>query len=322
MRVLYLLALFLPLVTCRVTPLLVASLKLVRGLKQEINPSNLAVHNVTSVTNMLKKLITDCSSDAYLIINLPGLTYQDLTTVNKDQWPFLRKYLYMASTLVGLPRVEANLDLDFLEQYIINTCEAETVNVFQSHEEVVDYYDVRTRVIRMDLAPLSENDEDIRTSQIYDCDQLIRKILRKLPSPHYSIIFTSLNPGVIHPIPKHIMQQDPDSFEIFSDILNDPINNQEVEKNDRFHKVEPDLNPIRHSNDKYIRNKKKDEIHLFDYELWTKNEKLVTTIFVMVVSLFMMKIVSFLKALKQKFLEYNQNKAKKGIITSTDKKKD
>ncbi|RCK63877.1 Protein BIG1 [Candida viswanathii] len=321
MRVLYLLALLLPLVTCRIAPVLVASHKLVRGLKQEINPSHLAVHNVTSVTNMLKKLITDCSSDAYLIVNLPGLTYQDMTTANKDNWPFLRKYLYMASTLVGLPRVQSTLDLDFLEQYIINNCDAETVNVFQSHEEVVEYYDVRTRVIRMDLAPLSNEDYDVRVTQIYDCDQLLRKIIRKLPSPHYSIIFTSLEPGVIHPVPKSAMEKDPDSFQIFSDILHDPRNNKEVEKNDRFHKVEPNLNPIRNSNDKYIRNKKKDEIHLFDYELWAKNEKLITTIFVMIVSIFMMKIIAFFKALKQKISEYKENKNKKGIITN-DKKKD
>lgn len=321
MRILYLLLLFISLATCRTTPLLVASHKLVRGLKQEIDPSNLAVHNATSVTNMLKKLITDCSSDAYLIVNLPGLTYQDLTTANKDNWPFLRKYLYMASTLVGLPRVQSTLDLDFLEQYIINNCEAETVNVFQSHEEVVDYYDVRTRVIRIDLAPLSNEDYDLRINQIYDCDQLLRKILRKLPSPHYSIIFTSLDPGTIHPVPNIVMQKDPSSFEIFSDILNDPVNNQEVEKNDRFHKVEPNLNPIRHSNDKYMRNKKKDEIHLFDYELWAKNEKLISTILVMIISIFMMKIISFFKSLKQRIAEYRENKNKKGIIT-TDKKKD
>ena len=92
-------------------------------------------------------------------------------------------------------------------------------------------------------------------------------------------------------------------------------------KNDRFHKVEPNWNPIRDSNDRYYRNKKKDEIHLFDYELWEKNEKLITTIFVMVLSLFMMKIISFFNYLKQKIIQKKQQKSKRGIIAD-DKKLD
>ena len=74
--------------------MLVASHKLVRGLKEEINPSNTLPHNVTSVTNMLK-LITECSSDAYLLINQPGLTYADLTTERKIIGHFKELLVYV-----------------------------------------------------------------------------------------------------------------------------------------------------------------------------------------------------------------------------------
>ncbi|KAI5951287.1 BIG1 [Candida jiufengensis] len=267
------LLLLLPFISCsQLAPLLIASHKLVPDLKTEVSESNIETHNVTSVTNLIKKLVTQCSSDAYLIVDVPGLTYQDLTDKQKDRWPFLINYLYMSSTIVGLPRVEPGLDLGHIEEYIINTCEAETIS-----NELDDYYDIRTRVIRLtDSNP----------------DELMRKILRKLPSPHYTIILTSTSPGFTHPIPDSVMERQPQNFEIFNDIVNNPKHNGGVEKNDRFHKVEPNWNPIRDSNERYKTNKKKDEIHLFDYELWTKNEKLIITIFIMLITLAFLKIHS------------------------------
>ncbi|KAG7663638.1 BIG1 [[Candida] subhashii] len=274
-------------------------------------------HNITSVTNLIKREITQCSSDVYLIINQPGLTYQDLTSFEKDNWYFLRKYTYMASTGIGIPRIEGTLDLDYIENYIIKTCEAEVINVFhESEDEVVDYFDTRKRVIRVDLGDLPTEG---RGHEIQKHDELLRKIMRKVPSPHYTIILTSTEPGITHPVPAIHMEQSPDRFEIFYDIFSDPKNSGEFEKNDRFHSVEPDWNNARHSNDRYIQNKKKDEIHLFDYELWTKNEKLITTIFVMIVSLFMMKTLSFLNNLKKRIMERKLNK--KRVILPTDKMK-
>ncbi|EGW30887.1 uncharacterized protein SPAPADRAFT_62789 [Spathaspora passalidarum NRRL Y-27907] len=301
------------LASASLAPLLVASHKLVPGLKQLINPSNIEPHNVTSVTNLLKKLVTECSSDAYLIVNQPGLTYQDLITANKDHWPMLRKYLYMSSTTVGIPRIDGVIDLQFLQDYIVNTCEAEVINVWNEDEgEVVDYFDIRKRVIRIDLGELPTGSE--RNLEILNHDELLRKILRKLPSPHYTIILTSDSPGVIHPVPGVHMAEFPDRFEIFNDIINDPMHSREIEKNNNFHSVEPNWNPIRNSNDRYIRNKHNDEVHLLDYDLWTKNEKLISTLIVMILSIFMMKILQFFNYLKKRIVSYKQNKNTKGII--------
>ncbi|KAI5954119.1 BIG1 [Candida margitis] len=307
MNFLALLAL-LPFAASSFAPLLVASHKLVPGLQSEINESNLKPHNVTSVTNMLKKLITQCSSDAYVIVDQPGLTYEDLTDRNKGNWPFLINYLYMSSTIVGLPRVDSGLDLDFIEDYIISTCDAETINVWHDDDnEVTDYFDVRTRVIKVTLSPITGD----RGAHLREHDELIRKILRKLPSPHYTIILTSTDPGMTHPVPGFIMSDRPDNFEIFNDIVNSPKHNGGVEKNDRFHKVKPNWNPARNTNERYITNRKKDEVHLFDYDLWVKNEKLVTTVLVMILSLFMLKTLSVIQSIKQRFTKQRIPMSKK-----------
>ncbi|CAI5756403.1 unnamed protein product [Candida verbasci] len=184
----------------RLAPLLIASHRLV-----DVKSS--------SPTDIIREIVTQCSSDAYIIINQPGLVYTDLTTEKKDDWPMLRKYLYMSSTIIGLPRVPV-LDLDYIEKYIISTCDAETIS------GDIEYYDIRKRVIRLD----TEN-----------TDEMIRKVLRKLPSPHYTIILTSTEPGYYHPLPEYNEVHD-----IFHDILSTHKN---IEKNDRFHNIEPNWNP-------------------------------------------------------------------------------
>ncbi|KAK6459113.1 uncharacterized protein RJT20DRAFT_124276 [Scheffersomyces xylosifermentans] len=297
-------------------PVLVASHKLVAGLRSEIKSDNISPHNTTSVTNLIKKLISKCSSDEYIIVNQPGLTLEDLTVKHADNWGFLRKYLTLASTVIGLPFVEEPLDLPFLEKYVIRNCQAEVISVDDDREEeVTPYYDTRTRVIRINLSPLPSPEEG-RYEVIREHDELIRKILRKLPSPHYTIILTGDTPSFTEPVPNFVIEENPNNFEIFNDIVNDPARAAEVERNDQFHKVEPHWIDYRHTNERYLRNKQRDEIHLFNNELWVKYEKLVTTITVMVLSLFMMKIISFFNAIKARVAE---KRSKKGLIGVTKK---
>ncbi|CAK9435667.1 uncharacterized protein LODBEIA_P03940 [Lodderomyces beijingensis] len=308
------LALLIPFITCGITPVLIASHKLVPNLNTEISDSNINPHNTSSVTNLLKKLVTQCSSDAYLIVDQPGLTYKDLTKSKGENWPYLRNYLYMSSSIVGLPKVDTGIDWDYIEKYIIKTCDAETLRVHQG--EAADYYDIRTRVIRMTLDPLPDVN---REQAIREHDQLIRKNLRKLPSPHYTLILTSSNPGIVHPVPEFVARRNPENFEIFSDIVHDAQHNGGVEKNDRFHKPEPNWNSVRDSNGRYFENKKKDELHLFDSELWAKNEKLVTTVLVMVLSLFMIKTFSVVNSIKRKVIEWRTPSS--GGYIAMDKKR-
>ncbi|CAK7895671.1 protein Big1p [[Candida] anglica] len=275
-------------------PIIVASHKLVPGLG-EIEKDDEDMISSDSMTNMIKQLITECSSDVYVIVNSPGLRLEDIRESEKENWPHTRKYLHMASTVKAYPWVDSPLDLQYLEKYIIKTCQAETINVLnQDDNEVNEYIDVRTRVIKVQLNELS-NDPNERVHSVRGNDELLRKILRKLPSPHYTLIITSDTPSEYHPIPNIIIQENPKNFEIFNDIVNDPLREIEVERNNNFHKVEPIWSPPRHTNDRYLRNKKKDEIHVFDFELWQKNEKLIMTILMMIIGLIFIKFTSIVK---------------------------
>lgn len=273
-------------VAVMVAPVLVASHLLVKGLKDELEHDNSRVHLANAATNMLKKLVTECSSDVYLLVNQPGLRYTDLQDSKKLLWPFIQKYLTLASTVVGLPRVNEGLDLDYLENYIVKTCDAEIISVMAEDEnEVNKYIDIRKRVIRVELGPLPE-DEDPRNEAIAHHDELIRRILRKAPSPHYTIVLTSTTTSNIHPIPPGVIEQDMGAYEIFDEVVNSPWRQQEVERNDRFKEVRPDWNEDRNTVGRYLRNRQKDEVHLFrGNDVWQQREKLVATFAVMVMGL-------------------------------------
>lgn len=312
-RLVFLLAIASLVASFNAVPVLVASHRLVRGLKDELKGNG--PQSPELVTNLVKRLVTECSSDEYLVINQPGLVLEDMTIKEADNWLFLRRYLSMASSVVGIPWVRGTLDLNFIEQYIISTCHAETMNVVHDDDqEVGTYIDTRTRVIKVDLSELPPRSEmEMRNSVIQEHDELIRRIIRKLPSPHYTIILTSDKLEHVHPIPDVVITSNPNKYQIFSDIINDPSRDKEVERNDKFHKsVEPYWAPDRNTINRYMENKMKDEIHFFDYDLWTKNEKLVLTIIIMILTLFTFQLTKLMKTLTE-----NLFKRDEGLITHT-----
>lgn len=281
-------------------PIVVASHKLVPQLKSEVKPG-LHAQDPLDVTNMLKKLVTECLSDVYMLLNVPGLQQHDLVDNKLAQWPHLERYLHMASTVAGFPWVDGTVDMPFLEKYIVKTCKAETIQVYESEAEVQQYADVRKRVVKVDLAPLPEaGDERLRA--LHDTDDLIRKILRKLPSPHYTIIITSDQTLPVHPIPDFALEEFPEQFGVFHSILADPRRDEEVERNNyMYREVEPQWNENLDPMLRYLERKKRDEIHLFDYDLWKKKERLVTTVVLMVFTLFAVQTLSFGRWVKRRF---------------------
>lgn len=272
-------------------PVLLGSHKLVRGLKLEIQQPNTKTQNPESVTNMLKKLVTECSSDVYVLIDLPGLESADLTLSKEANWPNLVRYLHMSSSVVGLPWVEGALDLAFLEKYTVRTCKAEMVVVHENEDELEQYRDTRKRVIKMDLNELPAG-QPARDQAIRETDDLIRKILRKIPSPHYTILLTLSKQSTVHPVPEFAIEELPDHFEIFNDIVNDPRRKEELERNNYLYQdVEPYWNENRDPSVVHAQKIKNDEVHLFDYELWEQNEKLVIVVAMMAASLFVVKVL-------------------------------
>lgn len=287
-------------------PFLLASHKLVRGLKDEILQPNTQSQDPVQVTNLVKKAVTECSLDAYILVNVPGLTYSDMLASKKNEWRHTQNYLHMASSLVALPWVEGTLDLGFLEEYVVRTCKAESIRVFGSEDDLAQYIDTRKRVIRVEANPIPDGPE--RNQALADVDDLIRKILRKVPSPHYMLLITADEPKGVHPVPEIAIANMPELFEIFHDVVNDPRRAEEVERNSYLYQdVEPFWNDAPDPTELYLQKKRRDEVHVFDAQLWQKNEKLVATVAVMVASLAFMQTLSFGRWLKQKLV---QNKHK------------
>lgn len=282
-------------------PFLVASHKLVAGLKSEVLQPNTKTQDPANVTNMLKKLVSECSSDVYLILNIPGLEAADMLQSREENWPHLVKYLHMASSVVGLPWMEGLLDLHFLEKYITRTCATETINVvLESDDEVVQYLDTRKRIIKVEFNPLPPPGPE-RQISLRENDDLIRRILRKVPLPHYTIIVTLTVMSPVHPIPQFALEETPEQFELFHSIVNDERREEEVERNNYLYAdTEPVWNENMDAHSLYLARKKKDQIHFFNHELWKKNEKLVTTVAVMVASVFLVQTISVVKWVQHK----------------------
>lgn len=272
-------------------PVLLGSHRLVKGLFSEIDRPNTKTQLPENVTNMLKKLVTECSSDVYVLVDVPGLEASDMARNKQGNWPNIVKYLHMSSTVVGLPWMEGSIDLSFLEKYIVRTCKAETIVVHESELEVEQYRDIRKRVIKMDLKELPSSQPE-RDQAIRGVDDLIRKVLRKLPSPHYTILVTLSQQAGVHPIPEFALEEMPDAFEIFNDIINDPRREEELERNNYLYQdAEPYWNENMDPHLVYVSRKKQDEIHFFDFELWEKNEHLVLLVAAMVVTLLVVKVL-------------------------------
>lgn len=273
------------------SPALVLSHKLVPDLALEVEKPYTKHQDPQNVTNMIKKLVTECSSDIYLLVNIPGLTSAEMTGNKEHIWPNVIKYIHMSSSVVGVPWVDGPLDFQFLENYIIKTCKAEAVNVHFDAHEMPKYIDTRKRVVHADLSPLPE-DRELRYATIRHIDELIGEILRKAPSPHYTIVILLDVLSPVHPIPQFALDESPERFEIFYDLI--LSRKQEVERNNyMYNDVEPYWNHNGDPMKAYLERRKKDEIHFFNYELWQKNEKLISTIALMIATLFVMKIFAF-----------------------------
>lgn len=278
-------------------PVLYGSHSVVPGLREEVKYPFIQKQDPQSVTNMLKKSITECSSDAYLIVNIPGLENIDMIDRRQELWRNLVKYMHMLSTLIGMPWVEGTLDLLFLEAYITRTCSAETISLNEEEDVFAEYVDTRKRIIRIEFNPLPPAGPE-RDLAILAIDEMIDKVLKRIPSPHYSFLITSSTTSTIHPIPEVALENSPQGFELFYRIVNDPRREEEVERHVRLKGLsKPQWNEDKDPMSIYLEKRKKDQVVLFDYELWSKNEKLVTTIAAMVISLFAVKTLGVAKKL-------------------------
>lgn len=264
-------------------PVLLASHRVVPRLKHELQLPETDVQSLHDVTNMLRRLVTECLLDIYLLVNVPGLEHSDLIDAKHHLWPNLLRYLHMASTVVAVPWMEDTLELRYLETYIQKTCKADAAHV-ASLDDVADYIDTRTRVFRLEHNPLpvgAGRDECLKR-----VDESIRDMLRKAPSPHYTILVTSDVPLAVHPLPAGALDDMPDYFIPFYGIVGDPRRAADTERNQHMYgNAEPVWHEKRDPTAAYLERRQQDEVHLFSYTLWKKHQRLVTTVLLMALSL-------------------------------------
>lgn len=109
---------------------------------------------IERLNEVTKKLVEPCSSDAYVLVNHPGLTLEDLQ--DPSSFTFLRTYMLMSSTLGAIPRAEKPIDFEKLEMFANSRCGVLSVEV-NGLQEAPTYIDTRTRFIKVNLPRLPDD---------------------------------------------------------------------------------------------------------------------------------------------------------------------
>ncbi len=238
-----------------------------------------------TLQTLTRRLIAPCSSNAYLLVNQPGLRLSDLDDLNlrekRDIFTNFRGYLDHASTKLTIPNIEDDGLLDFksLEKYIIRNCQAEFVLVEEDPDHLQDYLDTRKRVIRVNLPELPEN-EYLRKEILKENDELLRDVIRKIPTPYHSIYYTSLSPSTeFEDIKWNISPSDSEiPNHIFSDITGTKASRLEIEKNK--HESNEEQKPYFPPRRTHLL-KHEESPTLFDRKLIMENGNVIVGIFTM-----------------------------------------
>ncbi|QLL33157.1 hypothetical protein HG536_0E00670 [Torulaspora globosa] len=187
-----------------------------------------------------RQLLAYCNSDAYVFINLPGITIDDFSEYKKE-FTSLQRYIHSASTAVSFDRVDTPSNATFSEliEYVSDQCRIDRFLVIEGDaaDGYEPYIDAAGRILRIDFLMLPE-DQDLRRQAIIDFDKSLRTILAQIPSPAHTVILTAVGPSEA---PERSLAVP--ARPIFPEVLLDPAKRQEIEKNDH------DLKMPRHFNE-------------------------------------------------------------------------
>lgn len=129
-----------------------------------------------------------------------------------------------------------------LIDYTMNTCHIDRLITIRGDktEDHHPYIDSNPRVIRIDFPELppfeAVNTNKTRSETIVAYDSFIRKVLGTIPTPHHTVILTSLKASSLN-ISDNLL-----SLEIFPEIFNQNTREFEVERNDRNLNIQPFFN--------------------------------------------------------------------------------
>lgn len=157
------------------------------------------------IEDQLYSILSECSSDAVVLVNQPGLQASDFvyTDMTAPLWHHFTRYFKRSGTFLPYLQTSSPLDLAQTSRFFIAQCNAEevTANVNSPESPLQKYIDTRKRVIRVNFEPVPPDDSpgnaELRQFKLVNHDIMLAKIIDTIPSPFITIIYTSTSRGEI-----------------------------------------------------------------------------------------------------------------------------
>ncbi|CCH62454.1 hypothetical protein TBLA_0H01670 [Henningerozyma blattae CBS 6284] len=278
----------------KTVPFILFSHKLIPGVQQyqEDYDSILTFHN-DELTSIVQDITSHCSSDAYILINVPGLTKSDFL-YSKNSFNSLKRYIFQSSTTLKFEKTQILGEnyYDKLTFFIKDKCRIKDQMIINIRGNNTDnfqpYIDSNKRIIKINYPelPTLANSND-RTKSLEDYDKFLRLVLAQIPSPEHTVIITSLNPS------KEGVHDDITPIEIFPEIFDNKLKFRESEQNNRILDVPPEFNEYRPRFDQIESNEK--FLSIFDYDFIDQNKQLIISIVIAFLLFIIFQIFLFIK---------------------------
>ncbi|MCJ1226798.1 hypothetical protein MMC12_003452 [Toensbergia leucococca] len=179
----------------------------------EILASSPQIASAASLSETLTKSLERCPSDTYVIVSQPGVNAVDYR--NRHAAPYLK------SRITGTNRdirssftvtdVVGEIDPNQLVSVLETQCGAGILSVDASTGSFPVVDDMKPRIISLDFPSLSTTHD--RASKLSENDGFLSSVLDLLPSPKYTVIYTTTPISSDHP---QILIQESQTYEMDS----------------------------------------------------------------------------------------------------------
>lgn len=164
----------------------------------EILASSPKIVSASSLTQTLASELEKCPSDVYVIVSQPGVNAADYK--GKLSSPHLRRWISGEDSRIRssftVTDVLGEIDTPALVRTLEERCGAGTLSVDASTGlfDIVD--DMRPRIIKLDFPALPTGPS--RSEVLYENGPFLASILDVLPSPNFTVIYTTTPPSTAH----------------------------------------------------------------------------------------------------------------------------
>ncbi|KAI9859633.1 MAG: hypothetical protein M1813_006564 [Trichoglossum hirsutum] len=149
----------------------------------------------SSLAAIVKSQLSNCPSDAYVIISQPGVNAADFVPL--DSAPHLRRSIDLEDQGNGKVKssfqvadVVGEFDLEDLQQYLETTCEAGVLSVDASTGLFATVDDLKPRVVRIEFPALPTSNLE-RVTKLAENDAFLSSIIDLFPTTRYTVIYTT-----------------------------------------------------------------------------------------------------------------------------------